>query len=67
MHFIAAKTYLYRSVEVVPELGGKTEALLLRSSAGLRSVLLDHGRNATAARANDAWKGPRHDFVLCIC
>merc|ERR1719379_1891182 len=45
-------------VEIVPELGGKTEALVLRGKNGvLRSVLLDHHGNATAARANYAWKG----------
>jgi len=45
-------------VEVIPELGGKTEALLLRTPrGGLREVLLDHGRNASAIRANVAWKG----------
>jgi len=45
-------------IEVVPELGGKTEALVLRTPRGdLRHMLLDHGRNATAARANEGWKG----------
>lgn len=47
-------------VEVIPELGGKTEALLLQSKqhAGtLRPVLLDHARNVTAIRSNVGWKG----------
>ena len=45
-------------VEIVPALGGKTEALLLRTPRGdLREVLLDHHRNATAVHANVGWKG----------
>ena len=45
-------------VEVVPALGGKTEALILRTPRNkLREVLLDHGRNATAVHANVGWKG----------
>ncbi|KAL1496846.1 hypothetical protein AB1Y20_014432 [Prymnesium parvum] len=48
-------------LEVAPALGGKTEALLLRTATRhgcrLRPTLLDHHRNATAARANAAWKG----------
>jgi len=45
-------------VEVVPSLGGKTEALVLRTPRGdLREVLLDHHRNATAVHANVGWKG----------
>ena len=49
-------------VEVIPELGGKTEALVLVSKTGtrageLRQVLLDHHRNVTEIRANVGWKG----------
>ena len=45
-------------VEVVPALGGKTEALVLKTPRGdLKHVLLDHGRNATAVHANVGWKG----------
>ena len=45
-------------VEVVPALGGKTEALLLRTPRGdLREVLLDHHRDAAAVHANVGWKG----------
>jgi len=46
-------------LEVCPELGGRTEDLVLRSpvTGTLRKVLLSHNRNATAARANVGWKG----------
>lgn len=45
-------------LEVVPALGGKTEALVLKTPRGdLKQVLLDHDRNATAVRANVGWKG----------
>ena len=45
-------------IEVIPELGGKTQALLLHNKHGkLRDVLLTHHRNVTAIRANVGWKG----------
>jgi aldose 1-epimerase len=46
-------------LEVIPELGGKTEGLVLRSKRdeSLREVLLDHHKDPTAIRGNAGWKG----------
>ena len=55
---VLRNTQTGEKVEIVPALGGKTEALLLRTPRGdLREVLLDHHRNATAVHANVGWKG----------
>jgi len=46
-------------LEVSPDLGGRTEDLVLRSPVTheLQKVLLSHNRNATAAISNVGWKG----------
>ena len=55
---VLRNTQTGEKVEIVPALGGKTEALLLRTPRGdLREVRLDHHRNATAVHANVGWKG----------
>eukprot|EP01065_Artemidia_motanka_P027190 TRINITY_DN32408_c0_g1_i1.p1 TRINITY_DN32408_c0_g1~~TRINITY_DN32408_c0_g1_i1.p1 ORF type:complete len:360 (+),score=93.66 TRINITY_DN32408_c0_g1_i1:77-1156(+) len=45
-------------IEVIPELGGRTEALKLRDRSGvLHDVLLTHSRNVSAIRGNVGWRG----------
>ncbi|CAE8707544.1 unnamed protein product [Polarella glacialis] len=56
---VLRNTRLGEYVEVAWDAGGRTEGLALRGpvTRKLQQVLLDHGRNASAARGNVGWKG----------